>query len=145
MIVVDANVAVKWFLAEKYSDRALEILASGSRLLAPALVRIEVTSAIVRAFRNERISEAVARSAHGDWSRMLAEQLIEMRDIESIYDRAVEIAFAIKHPLADCLYVAVAEAVEAMLVTNDEPLRDRSIGLYPRIRLLSETEAHHMA
>jgi len=48
MIVVDASVAVKWFFPEAGTAEAQQVLASGDRLAAPALIRVEVAAAIAR-------------------------------------------------------------------------------------------------
>ena len=44
-LVVDANVAIKWFVEESRSDAARAVLASGEPLVAPDLVVPEVCNA----------------------------------------------------------------------------------------------------
>ena len=48
--VVDASIAVKWFIPEEHSEQALELLKSFSKeeteLYAPATLKIEFTNAI---------------------------------------------------------------------------------------------------
>ena len=41
-IVVDASVAVKWLIPESCSSKAMEILESDRRLLAPDLIWTEI-------------------------------------------------------------------------------------------------------
>ena len=49
MIVVDASLAVKWFLTEAGSDAASAVLAMRARsLAAPDLIIVEVAAALVR-------------------------------------------------------------------------------------------------
>lgn len=138
MIVVDASVAAKWVLKEADSAQAIALLESGTRLLAPDLVRIEVANAVIRAFRDGRLSESSGRTAQDEWDQMVLEGVIEMTATGVVYKRAVSMAFAIKHPLPDCLYLALAEQHKGTLVTADRTLRDRGKKLYPHIRLLSQ-------
>jgi predicted nucleic acid-binding protein len=51
MIVVDANVAAKWYLPELGSEAALELMDGASPLFAPDLIRLEVLAAITRCVR----------------------------------------------------------------------------------------------
>ena len=44
MIVVDASVAVKWFYPEEREASAQRLIEGGERLLAPALIRVEVAA-----------------------------------------------------------------------------------------------------
>ena len=47
-VVVDASVAVKWFVAEAGSDRALGLLSDGVTRIAPEFVIAEVDTALSR-------------------------------------------------------------------------------------------------
>jgi predicted nucleic acid-binding protein len=46
MIVVDASVAVKWFIPEAGEEAAAKLLGGKKRLIAPALIRLEVTGTL---------------------------------------------------------------------------------------------------
>jgi len=46
MIVVDASVAMKWFLNDQDSSQALGLFHQSYKLVAPELIRIEVLAAI---------------------------------------------------------------------------------------------------
>ena len=62
MIVVDASIAAKWYLNEPGSPEAAAFLTADAALLAPALIRIEVTGAIVRRYREGKLSLERAQS-----------------------------------------------------------------------------------
>jgi hypothetical protein len=47
-LIIDASVAVKWFVSEEASDKADEVSASNHTLLAPRLIVIEVANALAR-------------------------------------------------------------------------------------------------
>jgi predicted nucleic acid-binding protein len=72
MYVVDASLAVKWFIPEPLSDEAMKLLANFrskiSDLTAPDLIVVEVGSALWKrsTLRNE-ISELEAAESHADF------------------------------------------------------------------------------
>ena len=120
-VVVDASVAARWFLSLDRSDAAAALLRSGERLIAPDLVVVEATNTAwkARAFGDvslETIVDFVEKSAR------LFHELVPAADLK---DRALEIALALKHPVYDCFYLALAEQRECKLVTADERLRGR--------------------
>ena len=57
MIVVDASVAVKWFIPEAGEEDAAQLLGGKKHLIAPAVIRLEVTGAIIRRYREGHLSE----------------------------------------------------------------------------------------
>jgi hypothetical protein len=72
MIVVDASIATKWYLNEPGSAEAASILTSAAVLMAPALIRVEVTGAIIRRWRENKLSLKRAREACALWDADLA-------------------------------------------------------------------------
>src|SRR3954465_3098873 len=120
-VVVDASVAARWFLTLEKSDAAAALLRSGERLIAPDLVIVEATNAAWKAknFGNvslETVADFVEKSAR------LFDELVPAAELK---DRALEIAFELKHPAYDCFYLALAEQRECPFVTADERLRNR--------------------
>ena len=65
--------------------------------------------------------------------------LVELANIVCpLLTRALELALALGHPSYDCLYLAAAEAVEGVVVTDDRRFHDVVLGsaLADRIALL---------
>ena len=59
-VVVDASVAIKWFVPEIHADAARRLLREGMTLLAPDLIWAEVANALWRKWREkELVAEAV--------------------------------------------------------------------------------------
>lgn len=139
MIVVDASVATKWMLDEPSSAAALELLESGSHLLAPDLARIEVGNAILRACRSGALTEPVARDRLRAWDATIDQHALELVPTRTVYAGAVELALEISHPLPDCLYLALARDCGAELVTADKLLYTRGRSVYERVCLLGQT------
>ena len=118
--VVDASVALKWFLRdEPDADRALNALQDGSLLTAPDIIISEVCNAAWKSARLGRITQAqvteIATVIHRFFDAIV--------ESTSLIVRAVEIAERLDHPVYDCLYVALAEAENAYLITADSRLQ----------------------
>ena len=114
-LVVDASVAVKWLVTEPDSDNARELAASAEDLHAPRLMASEVASAL---WRKARLGEI----AHGDLAAMLLcvpDMPVRWNADETVCADAVRLALAIDHPVYDCVYLALAHRMGAILVTAD--------------------------
>ncbi len=130
MIVVDASVLVD--LLRRSEDRgAIEhrLLMGNENLHAPHLVDLEITHALRRFVLNGDMPPARAEEALEDLTdiridryphSVLLPRIWELRNTHTAYDAA---------------YVALAEALEAPLVTRDARLA-RSSGHRARIELL---------
>lgn len=137
MIVVDASVAVKWLFPEPGEALARRLLESGERLSAPGLIRVEVAAAIARKVRLNEIEPKEAEAAIRLWFRSLAEGLIALTPDEEDLEAAFRLAIELKHPLQDCLYLALAERLNAGLITADDLFFGRACQRHPRVRLLT--------
>lgn len=125
MIVVDASVAVKWLIPETGEEAAKQLLADRQSLVAPALIRLEVTAAVLRAFRENRLGQADARAVIGEWHQMLQDGIVHLIPDDELYPSAVEIGFKSRHALQDCLYLATALTMKAQLITADRTMVER--------------------
>lgn len=127
MIVLDASAALKMILRHQGSE-ALAERVIGTAIHAPALIEVEVVSGLRRLHRQRRI--ATDRAAIGlDWFLDLG---IEKHHGEDLTRRI----FALRHSLSayDAAYVAVAELVDAPLLTADGRL-SRAHGHQARVEL----------
>jgi predicted nucleic acid-binding protein len=117
-LVIDASVAIKWFLAENLHEEARRLLTRGDRLHAPDLLPVEMANAAWKKARRKEIDRRQASEialAHRDGVPAL-------RPSADFIDRALQVAFELDHPVYDCVYLACAEAVGGVLVTADERL-----------------------
>jgi len=124
-LVVDASVALKWFLAdEPYRVEARAVLGSGEPLIAPDLIVAETCNAARRAVRLGRMlqdqAEEMARSLPGMVDSLIA--------IPVLAERAIAVAGQLDHAVYDCFYLALAEAHEASFVTADVRLLGKLTG-----------------
>lgn len=121
-LILDASIAVKWFLNEPDSPAALKLQddfhAGTHELLAPDILPVEVTHALTRAERRGVLDP-------GDTSAIVHDLLLLGPQLHSYLDllpRAVEISSAARIGVYDCLYVALAEKEGCDLVTTDVKL-----------------------
>lgn len=113
--VVDASVALKWFIEEDLTDRALIFRHGTDPLYAPDLIFAEIANAVWRKFARRELTREQVMAI----PVLLHESPIEIIPIALLHQRALEIAVELNHPVYDCLYLACAELAEAVLVTAD--------------------------
>ena len=123
-LVVDASVALKWYLIEDGAEAARQNLADGATLVAPELIVAEVCNAAWLAGRRGEISAAQQGAIAEDIGRVF-DQLERLVPYAS---RAMAIARELDHPAYDCFYLTLSEALDAPLVTADGRLLARVAG-----------------
>lgn len=129
MIVVDASVLAPAIADDGADgDRVRERLR-GERLAAPELIDLEVVSTIRRAARGGRLDDRRSGQALADLAALplhrvphlpLLSRVWELRDNLTAYDAA---------------YVALAEALDALLLTADGPM-GRASGIRCEVEVL---------
>ena len=134
MFVVDASVAIKWFIQEKDSEKAILLkekhINGNTVLIAPDLLIYEVAN--VLAF-SKMFSPAEAKRC-----------LFDLYDLEidlinpsiDIIPSAIELAADKRLSVYDSCYLALARELDIKLITADEKLF-RSVGENSCVELLS--------
>jgi predicted nucleic acid-binding protein len=117
-VVVDASVAIKWFVRESLHREALRLLDKPEDLHAPDLIAAEVTNI---AWKKVRLGE-VRREQATEIAGAIRQGSPLLYPVALYIERALEIAFALDHPVYDSLYIACAEALDGMLITADDKL-----------------------
>lgn len=116
--VVDASVAVKWFVPESRSDDAEALATYGPRLIGPTLIRMEVASAFSKKMR----SGLVTLDHAVEYLALLPRYFDELVDLQELMPAALAMAHEIDHPVYDCIYVETARRRDGVLVTDDQRL-----------------------
>lgn len=137
MIVLDASVAVKWLMNEKDSAEAAAFLTGDEVLVAPSLILVEVPGAVSRAWREGRLTDVNAKAACDAWQGLIGQGIVGLLSVEKVLTRAIEMSFACRHTVADCVYLAAAEEFGAEVVTADRLMFERGQKVYSRITLLN--------
>lgn len=131
--VVDASVAIKWLIDEDGSDAALAL--QGTELAAPALLRIEAANVLRTLTARDRIAAATAREL---FALLQTAPVSVVEHDDRLEARALALALELDHPIYDCVYLALAERLAAVLVTADlrflrriaaSPHADRAVSL----------------
>ncbi len=135
--VIDASVAVKWFLPELHSEKAdallNDFLHQGLNLLAPDLIVPEVTNTFwKRCTLTKEISLSEATESCTDFLRLPL--TVERSAI--IAERALNFAVQEHHRVYDALYVMLALHRGCGLNTADEALVNKLSDKFPMIRWL---------
>lgn len=115
MIVVDASVALKWYVEEDGTPAALSVLAGADHLLAPELVIAEMCNAAWRMSRIGRMTKEQVAIVAAQAGRLFHERV----SLDGLSVRASHLASSLDHPAYDCFYLALAEQRQAQVVTAD--------------------------
>lgn len=122
--VVDASVALKWFIEEDGSAQAAALLATADLLLAPDLIVAEVCNAAWKAVR----AGAMLAEQQDVATPRLATAFDELVPLAPLARRATEVSRALDYTAYDCFYLALSEQRSVRLVTADRRLLQRIQG-----------------
>jgi predicted nucleic acid-binding protein len=137
LIVVDACVAIKWFLPEPGSEQALDLFRNSEALIAPEVIRWEVAGAITRRVRRGDLTQGEAKQILAMWLDALKEGVLQTTSTLEDLREAGNLSLQLHHGLADCLYIALARRTGARLVTADRGLHDKTVALYAKVAMLA--------
>ena len=137
-MIVDASVAVKWFVPETDTELAAEVLATNDGTIAiPELFLTEVSGALVsRANMDKSLRPPV---------EVMIERLLTMwrNGVFAVFPLTTKLcadasrmALDLGHPLKDCVYLALATELRCPLVTADARFADRAREAWGEVTLL---------
>ena len=122
LVVVDANVVVKWFNVEEYSEKAEELknkhLRAELTLVSPALMIFEVLNALRY---NPEIGASDVKESFDD---LLGIQ-IKLYPVEEWLSEAVTTAYEYGITIYDASYIALANHLNCLLYTADSKLLEK--------------------
>ena len=136
-LIIDASVAVKWFVREDGHADALALLGSGEELQAPDLILGEVANT---AWKKQRRGE-ITRDQAEAIAAALPHYFVRIWPSRDLATRALQLALDLDHPVYDGLYLACAEAADGTLISADQrliTLAERA-GLVGRVQPLGST------
>ena len=118
--VVDASVAVKWFLPEIHTAAALRLLGRGQRLLAPDLLNAEFSNVLWKRVRRGDITFVEADTVLANFLTLP----ITIYPSGPWMRTALDLACSTGRTAYDSLYLALATANACPLVTADQRFFD---------------------
>lgn len=116
--VVDASVAMKWFVEEEYAEAARQLQEDEYELLGPDLLWPECGNILWKKVQRGELTADEARLIRGG----LEAQPISIFPSRLILEPALEIAFETGRTVYDSFYVALAMVTGCRLVTADQRL-----------------------
>jgi predicted nucleic acid-binding protein len=117
-VVVDASVAIKWFIPEIHAIEATHLLHKNLKLLAPDLIFAEVGSILWKKCRLKELTLNIASAILDDFKKLP----FDIYESEVLLDAAWQIATTHQCTIYDSLYVALAQTERSLLVTADSAL-----------------------
>lgn len=130
-MIVDATMALRWVLSDPGSEGAAALIGRND-LIAPDLLFVEVAGALWEAARRGRIDAPdVIQSL-----KIIPGLFVQVEAVMSHMPRATEIAFRMNYPVYACVYLALAEAHNDVVVTADLPFIEqaKATGFGNRVR-----------
>lgn len=130
-IVVDASVAIKWFVGEADSDAADRLLDQALELHAPVLLMTELANGLWKNRQSNHIDTEQAEASLKNIGRTIG----HWHSMGPLLADALAMAIRLDHPIYDLLYIALAKKHAMQCVTADQRF----------IRKIQETEyADHL-
>lgn len=121
--VVDASVAVKWYVPEVLSNEAVGFLETSLEnnflLLAPDLIVYEIGNILWKKCRRKELTAGDARKVIEAITDSFPIKVIDSNKFLAV---AFEIAHAYDRTVYDSLYLALSKITECRLITADEHL-----------------------
>jgi predicted nucleic acid-binding protein len=138
VIVIDASLAVKWYIREKFSLEAMALFEEyGGAIIVPEIFVIEVIGVLVRRANIDKSLRIESEESLRRFRTAFDEQEITAQRSESVtMAQATALALDLGHPLKDCLYLALAMELDCDLVTCDARFAEKAKGVWDRVRVL---------
>lgn len=120
--MVDASVAIKWYVPENHSECASRLLTRQHKgeisFHVPDLFLSEVGNIVWKKCRAGEFEASVAR----DIAAALIRVPKTIHAVQTLLPSALDLALAMNRTVYDSVYVALAVALDSVMVTADERL-----------------------
>jgi predicted nucleic acid-binding protein len=116
-MIIDASVASHWFANTEFS-KAAGPFRWLSDLVAPGFLLVETGNVLYKQSRAGNIAPDKCAESIG----ILRESMLELIPDANLLAKAIELALERRHPVYDCLYLALAIERREPLATADKRL-----------------------
>lgn len=117
-IIVDASVAIKWFIPEVHAELSTHVLNENFVLYAPDLIFAEIGNILWKKCRSKEVAFSTASAILSDFKRVPINVCVN----DMLINEAWRIAYDYQCTVYDSLYVAMAKMKQGILVTADKSL-----------------------
>lgn len=128
-VIVDASIAVQWFVSEPGSARAARLIDEHWILLAPDIILVEAANAWWKKVRRGEISVADFEQA----VVCILSMGLVLQSTAPLLQRAARLAVEVQQSVYDCVYLALSTERDGALATADGRLRRSAERLGVRI------------
>jgi predicted nucleic acid-binding protein len=113
--VVDASIAVKWFIPETHSQSASSFQYTSYGLHVPAFFMLELGNVLSKKIRRGELTPDEGEIILKEVRRLP----LQYHDDARLFKPACALALQTQRSLYDCLYLALSEVIDGTLVTAD--------------------------
>src|SRR5262245_51628937 len=117
-LVIDASVAIKWYVQETLSTQALRFLDARFELIVPDLLWSEFGNILWKKVLRADLTAKAAQQIAGELRRVL----LRTEPVALFLEDALDIAVRIGRTVYDSAYLALADRSGCQCVTADEKL-----------------------
>lgn len=114
--VLDASIAIKWFVPEVHSDAARRLLTGNHTFLVPDFFFAEVANVLWKRVRRGEDTADYAKQTLADLNAIPVELCLS----QPLMPLALDIALKTDRAVYDSLYLALAITQQCQMVTADE-------------------------
>ena len=114
--VVDASVGIKWFLPEIHSEAASRWPRLNASFHVPAFFSLELSNVLSKRIRRNELTPEEGEAMLKELHRLPLQKHANERLVKPAFALTVQT----KQSLYDCLYVALAEAIDGQVMTADK-------------------------
>jgi predicted nucleic acid-binding protein len=114
-LVIDANIAAKWYLPESDSAAAEKLVEQDAEFHAPNFLETEFASIFCKHCVAQKTTIDVWRIAKAQLKKAIPNWHLD----EKLREQALELAIAHRHHIFDCIYLALAIQIDGIVVTAD--------------------------
>lgn len=134
--VLDASVAIKWFIPEVHSPAAARLLDEQIYLSAPDLIVPEIGNTLWKKIRRSEITQEEASEVIGAFETVT----MELYSSTQLLPGALELAVGLDRTVYDSIYLALAIAQNCELITADKKFHAvvSASSFAPQIRWIEE-------
>jgi predicted nucleic acid-binding protein len=121
--IVDASVAIKWFLQEEGREEAIDFYKKTKQILAPDFIIIEMMNILWKKKMRGEITEFHAQKI----AESLNNKFDKLMSSKKLSKTAFKLSIELNHSIYDCLYLAMAVDLKAVFISADEKFVNKAI------------------